>query len=189
MKTWMIKLTLALSFAASLLSSPARAQMDNDGCTLATLKGDYAFTISGTFWTGPDLVNNAVQRAGIAMTHFNGLGGLSQVDFVKASPNAPPLPGIPPADPVTGFHYKETGSYTVFADCTGNFTITNPDFVGTSIPGPVITVNFVISNGGRAIHTVVTSLVVTHPDGSTASLTALIRSDGYKVGPILDSWD
>jgi hypothetical protein len=53
----------------------------------------------------------------------------------------------------------------------------------------VITVNFVISNGGRAIHTVVTSLVVTRPDGSTASLTALIRSDGYKVGPILDSWD
>lgn len=186
MKTWMIKLALALSFLTLSLSSPARAQIDNDGCTLATLHGDYAFTISGTFWTGPDLVNNAVQRAGIAMTHFDGMGGLTQVDFVKASPNAPALPALPPTDQVTGFHNKETGSYTVYSDCTGNFTIVNPDFVDTVIPGPVISVNFVISNGGREIHTVVTSLVVTTPAGKV-SLPVLVRSDGYKVGPILDT--
>lgn len=190
MKTWMIKFTVALAFATLLLSGSARAQSDDDGCSLATLKGDYAFTVSGTIWTGPSN-SIAVQRAGIAMTHFDGNGGLKQVDFVNSSPNMPVPPGpplIPPSDPVTGFHNGETGSYIVYKDCTGTFTINDPDFEGTSTPGPQITANFVISHGGRAIHTVVTSLVVHTPAGPQ-TVPALIRSDGYKLGKIEDSWN
>lgn len=183
MKTWMIKLTVALAFATLLVGSPVRAQLDNNGCTDATLKGDYTFTVSGTFWTGSDN-SNAVQRAGIALTHFDGAGNLSQVDYVRSSPNAPVIPFIPPSDPLTGFHNGETGAYKVFEDCTGNFTIKNPDFLGTTIPGPVITVNFVISDQGRAIHTVVTSLFA-----NGAYLPVLIQSEGHKVGPILNWWD
>lgn len=178
MKTWTVKLALAFSFAILLLSPNAKAQ-DNDGCTLASLKGDYAFTVSGTFWTG---ANNsiAVQRAGIAMTHFDGAGSLSQIDLVLSSPNAPAPPGPPQTDPATGFHINEKGSYTMNEDCTGTFTIVNPDFVGTMVPGPKITVHFVLSNNGRAIHTVVTALVVAGPTGPV-TVPALIQSEGHKV--------
>ena len=43
------------------------------GCTNATLKGNYAFTVSGEiFLATPDgLVT--VQRQGVAMTHFDGV--------------------------------------------------------------------------------------------------------------------
>lgn len=165
-------------FAALLLSSAAKAQ-DGEGCSNATLKGDYAFTVSGTFWTGPSN-SIAVQREGVAMTHFDGEGNLSQVDFVKSSPNAPTPPGTPPSDPVTGFHNDEKGTFTVYKDCTGTFTIVNPDFLNTVIPGPVITVKFVLSDGGRAIHTIVTSLVTAGPNGPV-SLAVLIRSEGHKL--------
>lgn len=179
--TWTMKLALALSIALSALSTNLKAQ-DNDGCSNVTLKGDYAFTVSGTFWTGP---NNsiAVQRAGVAMTHFDGAGNLSQVDYVLSSPNAPIPPGTLPVDPITKFHINEKGTYTVHADCTGTFTIVNPDFVDTTIPGPVITVQFVLSHGGKSIHTVVSSLVVPSPNGPV-TVPALIQSEGHKLGPI-----
>ena len=187
MKTWTIKLALAISFAMLVLSTNANAQ-DNDGCSDATLKGDYAFTVNGTIWVGP---NNSIPvlRGGIAMTHFNGMGGLSQVDFVLSGANAPAPTGallVPPTDKTTGFHNDETGTYTVYPDCTGTFTINDPDFVGTDIPGPVITVNFVLSDGGRSIHTVVTSLVAPGPKGP-AEVPALIQSEGRKLGR-LESW-
>jgi hypothetical protein len=41
---------LAASITLLALSGTARAQSDdNDGCSNSTLKGDYAFTISGRF--------------------------------------------------------------------------------------------------------------------------------------------
>ena len=152
---------------------------DNDGCKNATLEGDYAFTVSGQiFVPGPNNTTIVVQRDGVAMTHFDGMGNLSQVDYVLSSPNAAPPPGVPPTDRVTGFHTDETGTYTVNPDCTGTFTIRNPDFLNTIIPGAVITVKFVLSDHGRRIHTIVSSLI---PPGAPRAVPALVHSEGYKL--------
>lgn len=181
MKYSVLKATVAGLFVLGVMGGVLRAQ-DNDGCSNSTLKGDYAFTVSGQFFLpGSNNTTLTVQRDGVAMTHFDGAGNLTQVDFVLSSPNAPQPPGVPPADPVTGFHTEEKGTYTVYSDCTGTFTIQNPDFVGTDIPGPVITVKFVLSNGGRSIHTIVTSLI---PPGAKEPVPALIHSEGYKLGRI-----
>ena len=72
---------------------------DNDGCSNATLNGDYAFTVSGQIYkpvpTGSS-VEVVMVREGIAMTHFDGEGKLSQVDYVLSSPNTPPVPAPVP---------------------------------------------------------------------------------------------
>jgi hypothetical protein len=173
----------AIFFAALAIllfgGTSVRAQStDKDACSDSTLKGDYATTISGQIFMPNGLV---IQREGIAMTHFDGEGNLSQVDLVFSSPNAPAPPGVPPVDPVTGFHTDEKGTYAVYSDCTGTFTIHQPDLItskGTSIPGAVIVVKFVLSDGGRAIHSVVTSLT---PPGAPGPVPALIRSEGHKL--------
>jgi hypothetical protein len=173
MKRWIWRATAAGVFVMGLMAAGARAE-DNDGCSDATLNGDYAFTISGTIWM-PDSTGavQVIQRDGIAMTHFNGTGGLTQVDFVLSSPNAKKPAVPPPTDPVTGFHTEETGTYKVYSDCTGTFTINSA--------GPVITVKFVLSDHGWSIHTIVTSLIL---PGHTEPVPALIHSEGNKVGRI-----
>jgi hypothetical protein len=178
------KVVLAAVLVTLAISVSTKAQTgDNDGCSNATLNGDYAFTVSGTFIDTIPQPPPApakvvpVQRLGVAMTHFNGTGGLTQVDFVVS--NVPP-PGVAPTDPVTGFHTGEWGTYTVHSDCTGTFIIHFPDFttpVG-NIPGAIIVTNFVLSNHGRSIHTVVTSL--TPPVGTASEV--FISSEGHKLG-------
>ncbi len=153
----------------------------------AVLNGDYAFTVSGQIF----MPAGAVSREGVALTHFDGKGGLTQVDFVLSSPlpaGATPPPGGPaPTDPVSGFHIDETGSYTVNADCTGHFEIDDPATTdpktGKSVPGTKIVVKFVISDHGRSIHTIVSSLT---PPGAPGPVPVLIRSDGHKLGRIED---
>jgi hypothetical protein len=176
-------LLLTLFLAAPLLGGPALAQSGhNDGCTNATLTGDYAFRISGQV-----LLPGAapVDREGISMTHFdgftgpNGLGGLSQVDFVMS--NGAPLPGIP--DPLTGFHTGETGWYRVFTDCTGIAEIDFPTPPGGT-SGAVIDLMFVLSNHGRTIHTIVSQLT---PPNTKTSVPVSIHSDGEKLGTVPDN--
>ncbi|MGH9642295.1 MAG: hypothetical protein ACRD3Q_07695 [Terriglobales bacterium] len=172
------RLILAAAVVLLAIGGQARAQStDHDGCSNRTLKGDYAFTVSGTVWvTDPQGVLEDVQRGGIAMTHFDGNGGLSQVDYVVAGQNNLPTPPPPPGDPVTGFHTMEMGKYTVYSDCTGTFTINSP--------GTVIVTKFVLSNHGHAIHTIVTSLTL-----PTGPVIALIHSDGHKLGKIDEDFD
>jgi hypothetical protein len=83
---------LAALITLLALSGTARAQGDdNDGCSNSTLKGDYAFTISGQILS-PDGTSTLVN--GVAITNFDGKtdaqgkGGLTQVDFVV---NTPPV--------------------------------------------------------------------------------------------------
>jgi hypothetical protein len=55
MKSWLWKGLLAAAIALPALTGMARAQStDDDGCTNATLKGDYAFVVgpSGPFVLG-----------------------------------------------------------------------------------------------------------------------------------------
>lgn len=184
MKGLIAKGLLTAALAVLVASSPARAQ-DNDGCTNATLKGDYAFTISGQIFLP---VVGAVQRQGVALMHFDGAGHFDQVDFVLSSPNAPALPGPPPTDPVTGFHNQETGTYTVNQDCTGNYEIDDPPITTPNgqISGAIIKVMFVLSNHGHAVHAVVSALT---PPGKTATVPALILAEGHKLGQVADDRD
>ena len=181
MKFFPLKGAAGLGLLWTCLSGSAHAQStDNDGCTNATLTGDYAFTISGQIFVpnGP-----VIQREGIAMTHFDGAGNLSQVDLVLSSPNAVAPPGFTlPTDSVTGFHTQEKGTYTIYSDCTGTFTINFPPATSSvgNISGAIIVAKFVLSNGGRVIHTIVTSLT---PPGAPGPVPALIRSEGHKLQP------
>lgn len=180
MKSFLLRTLVMSIFAMGLMSGGAKA-WDTEKCNNATLNGDYGFTVSGQFYVpGPNNTTVVILREGVAMTHFDGKGGLSQVDFVLSSPNAPAPPGMPPTNE-NGFHSDENGTYTVNSDCTGSFTIINPDFVGTTIPGAQITTKFVLSDHGRAIHTIVTSLI---PPGSKMPVPALIHSDGHKLGKL-----
>jgi len=181
MRSFLVKAVLAIAITPLFLCISARAQ-DNDGCTNATLQGDYAVTVSGQFFL-PN--GTAVQRQGIAMAHYNGDGTLSQEDLILSSPNAPAPPGVSPTDSANGFHNQEKGTYKVNADCTGTFTINFPELTnpttGATTPGAIIIASFVLSDHGRAIHAVVTSLT---PPGAPGPVPALILSESHKLGHV-----
>ena len=161
-------LTLALIESPSL-----RAQVgDNDGCSDATLKGDYAFTISGQILHADGTIDN---RAGIAMRNFDGHGNISFIDFVASlTPGRVPPGGI---NLNPAFRMGLTGTYHVNADCTGTAEEDFPPPPGVS-SGQVIKLVFVLSDHGREIHEVVASLV---PAGSQTPVPVLIHADGTKV--------
>ena len=165
----MRKITETLAFVAIAAGlgvvSPAQ---DSHHCSSATIKGDYAFRVSGEAFTAAGLV----YRDGIALTHFDGHHSLTQDDYVLA--NGVPVPG-PTAS--NGFHTDETGTYSVNEDCTGEAEINFPTPpAGTS--GAVIKLFFVISEDGRQLNTIVTSLT---PPNSTEALPANIHSDAVRV--------
>jgi hypothetical protein len=158
------KLVVTASFFVVVVAGQAQAEV----CGNQTLHGSYAFRVSGEVFTPGGVVN----RDGVAITHFDGNGNLTQVDWVVA--NGVPVPGPPNR---YGFHDMETGSYTVNPDCTGNAQINFPvPPNGTS--GAVIDLMFVIGDSGRTIHTIVSSLT---PPNSTAPVPANIHSDAVRV--------
>ena len=84
--------TLLLAFSVT----PASA--NNNGCSNATLKGDYGFTISG-YQPNSDGTMSPIK--GVAITHFDGAGKLTQRDFVVTA-------GVPPlgdGNPQIGFQF------------------------------------------------------------------------------------
>ncbi|MGA8441088.1 MAG: hypothetical protein WB762_23085 [Candidatus Sulfotelmatobacter sp.] len=174
MKSGAIATLLAALALMALISGTALAQSIDSGCTTNTLYGEYALRISGQIY-GP---TGAVvqQRDGVALTYFDGASHLTQVDWVMS--NGFPLAG--PADKA-GFHTLETGTYTVFSDCTGTAEIDFPAAPGST--GAVINLMFVLSNHGRTIHAIVSRLI---PPGSTTPVPVSIHSDGEKLGRVPD---
>jgi hypothetical protein len=182
-RTSILKNLLASTAVLLAISGTGAWAEDNRGCSDATLYGDYAFTVSGQIFL-PN--GTSILRQGVALTNFDGAGHLSQVDEVLSSPNATVVPGAP-VDPVTGFHDLETGTYTVYGDCTGTFTVQFPPNVSSTgtVPGAKVTVRFVLGNHGRDIDTIVTSIT---PPGAPGPLPALIRSEGHKLGLVESGW-
>jgi hypothetical protein len=167
----------ALALALALTAS-ASAQASEDRCSNETLHGDYAFTINGqVFPPGKPVIT----RDGVARTHFDGKGNLTQADFVMQFPDmtggSSPVPNGDPPDSVTDFNVGEMGTYTVFPDCTGEITINFPP-IGAG--GAVVKGRFVLSAEGRAIHTTVYSA---QPPGAPGPVPALIHSEGHKISP------
>ncbi len=161
-------LTLALRGSPSLKAQAS----DNDGCSDATLKGDYAFTISGQILHTDGTIDN---RIGIAMRNFDGNGNISFIDFVASLTPGHVPPGGINLNPA--FRTGLTGTYHVNADCTGTAEENFPPPPGVS-SGQVIKLMFVLSDHGREIHEVVASLV---PAGSQTPIPVLIHADGTKL--------
>jgi hypothetical protein len=162
-----------LAVPAMLLGLTAMASAtENNGCSNETLRGDYGFVIHG-FSPNPDGTQSPNQ--GIAITHFDGAGKLTQRDFVETA-------GVPNAgngNATTGFVFStgETGSYTLNSDCTGTMQI------DLNVPVPlgstgVIKLMIVVANDGRAIHTVVAE--ITFP-GATMPTLNTTSSDAWKI--------
>jgi len=140
---------LAVSALLLGLSVLPAAAADN-GCNAATLKGDYGFTIDG-FSPNPDGTQSPSK--GVAITHFDGAGKLTQRDFVETA--GVPNPGN--GNSTTGFVFStgETGTYSLSPDCTGTMDIVLPAPPGSGISSGLIKLMLVVTHGGRAIHTVV----------------------------------
>ena len=144
-----------------------------EGCANKTLSGDYAFTVAGQILNADGTITT---RNGVAMTHFDGSGHLTQVDYtISLTPGQNPPGGV---DTSPAFRLGETGSYTVNPDCTGTAEIDFPAPPGVRT-GAVIKLVFVLSERGDAIHTVVSSLT---PPGAPAPVPAVIHSDGRRLG-------
>ncbi|MGA7261113.1 MAG: hypothetical protein WA709_22505 [Stellaceae bacterium] len=165
MRSWLFTGILAAAIALPALSGAAWAGGTDDyGCSNATLKGEYAFGV--TAYTPAGLPNGPPQVvAGIKV--FDGNGNLTQRDYIGDS-----LRTTGQIDFSTG----ETGTYTVNANCTGSMVINVP------VPGlstGVINIMFVISDGGRHIHEVVSEL--TPPGSTTGPASTQTSADDWKV--------
>jgi len=172
---------LLVAVIVCALRGAARAQStDNDGCSNATLHGDYAFTVRGEFLgfataTGPQYFSPPVPIDAVAMTNFDGRGKFTQVGVNVVGGVIPPGP----TDPVTGFGTGQSGTYTVFPDCTGDFEL--------GLPGPIsISAKFVLAEEGQKIHAVIYREHVPSPalgcDSSTGcDVLPQYHSDGTKL--------
>jgi hypothetical protein len=114
------------------------AQSNSRACNNRLIAGNYGFTIQGNKLAGQGPVGPQV---GVAMTQFDGKGGLTQIDTVTVD-----------GDVVADFtHSPATGTYAVNSDCTGTLTINFTD------NRPVVVANFVVVANGDEIDTVVTT--------------------------------
>jgi hypothetical protein len=168
MKSWLSKTMLGATIALLALSGVARAGGTNDfGCSEATLKGEYAFGV--TSYTPPGLPNGPPSVvAGIKV--FDGKGNLTQRDYRGDTVPAQ-------FSPASGPH-QEKGTYTVDSDCTGSMVINLNAPVPVGSTG-VIKILFVISDGGRHIHEVVSEF--TPPGSTTGPAPAQTSADDWKV--------
>ena len=144
-----LDVVMTVGFAVILtLSGPQGASADGPRsesaeCSNGTLRGDYAFVIDGTILTGP----SPLLLRGVAMTHFDGHGNLSQVDFVTLNGAA----GGPDWRPATG-------TYEINPDCTGTAQI-------LPAGAPPLNLRLVVGDRGRQVWTV----VIGNATGSTGT--------------------
>ena len=98
----------------------AHAQSEHAACNNKLIAGNYGFTLDGNKLGGQGPTGPQV---GVAMTEFDGKGGLTQIDTVTVN-----------GEVVADFtHTPATGTYKVNSDCTGTFTI---DFTDGRPPSP-----------------------------------------------------
>ena len=147
--SWLVKGMLAVAIAVPALSGVARAGGTDDfGCSNATLKGEYAFGV--TTYAAP------TARMLWQASRFSTAMATSRSVITKATDFAGP-DFAPPG--------QEKGTYTVNSDCTGSMVI-NLNAPVTSGSTGVINIMFVISDGGRHIHEVVSEFT---PPGSSGT--------------------
>ena len=164
MKKRLFEVTPLAAIALLALSCAAWAGGSDDfGCSNATLKGEYAFGV--TAYTPPGLPGGPpMVVAGIR--NYDGKGNFTQRDYRGDS--------VPAEFAPKG---QEQGTYMVNPDCTGS------DVLNLNAPVPVgstgvIKVLFVISDGGRHIHEVVSEFT---PPGFSEPQPTQTSADVWKV--------
>jgi hypothetical protein len=152
------------AIALPALSGVARA----DGCSNATLKGEYAF--GGTVYAPPPSIG---VFEGVKV--YDGNDHFTQRDYLGNNLAGPDF--APPG--------QEQGTYTVNSDCTGSDTLNLNAPVPVGSTG-VISVKFVISDGGRHVHEVVSEYT---PPGANGPVPIQTSVDVWKVAPAQDQDD
>ena len=140
-------MSLAGLAALSLTASKSWAQ-----CSNGSLSGTYAFEVHGQSITVPTSGGGFTSTGlidGVGQADFDGNGTFTQHDYIVM--NSALVPGaMVDGD---GFHGGETGTYTVNPDCTGNAVIT----LG---PGNTRSLELVLADNGRTVHSIVSSAMV-----------------------------
>ena len=169
MKSWLFQGMLTVAIALPALTGAARAGgIDDYGCSNATLKGEYAFGVTVYTPAGPPFPPpSTVVVNGIKV--FDGHGNLTQRDYQGDNLAGPDF--APPG--------QETGTYQVNSDCTGSMVIDlNVPPVPAGLSSGVIWIKFVISDGRRHTHEVVSQLT---PPFQSAPVPTQTSGDDWKV--------
>ena len=164
MKSWPLGEMFAAAIALPALGGAAWAGGTDDfGCSNATLKGEYAFGVTNYTLAPPPPPPPTEVVTGIKV--FDGQGNLTQ--RFAGDDFAPPG--------------QEKGTYQVNSDCTGSMVINlNVPNVPAGLSSGVIKIKFVISDGGRHIHEVVSAF---YPPFSSKTVPAPTQTsaDDWKV--------
>ncbi len=148
----------ATAFAVQNLS--AQSSIFETVCTNATLEGDFGFTITGTRPSGPGAPVETI--VGIAITHFDGNGNLTQTDNIHGSISGVATPNRP-----------GTGTYTINSDCSGTMTLMNSG-------SPTLTLSIVVVDDGNEVRTAVTNPTANVTPG-TSPPQVIVTSNGRRV--------
>ena len=169
MKKWLSEVTALAAIASLALADGAWAgNTDDFRCSSATLKGKYAFGV--TAYTPPGLPNGP-PRVVTGIKVFDGKQNLTQRDYT--------------GDDLAGDDFalagRETGTYEVNSDCTGSMVINlNVPNVSAGKSTGVIHIKFVISDGGRHIHEVVSAFFPPF-SSTTVPVPTQTSADDWKV--------
>ena len=128
-------------------------------CSNATLLGNYVFHISGEV-LAPAPAAGLV--SGVALTYFDGAGGLNQVDHAVHN-------GVKPAEDWR----PGEGTYSINPDCTGWMTITQHPTEAADA-GPELKLYIVVTEDGNEVQTVVSG------SPTAAAFAANITSTGIR---------
>ena len=169
MNSWLVKGMLAAAIALPARGSAAWAGSTDDyGCSNATLKGEYAFGVT-SYTPAPPPSPPPTTKVVNGIKMFDGQGKLTQRDYQGDNLAGPDF--APPG--------QETGTYQVNSDCSGSMVINlNVPNVPPGTSSGIIDIMFVISDGGRHIHEVVSQLT---PPGSSGPAPTQTSADDWKV--------
>jgi len=160
---------MATVIAVPALSGVARAGGPDDfGCSNATLKGLYSFGVTA-YTPAPPPSPPPTTKVVTGIKVFDGQGNLTQRDYQ----------GDDLAGPDFAPKGQEKGTYQVNSNCTGSMVINlNVPGVPAGLSTGVIWIKFVISDGGRHIHEVVSELIPPFAIGRVPTQTS---ADDWKV--------
>ena len=153
-----MKRLVVVAFLVALCSVAALAEDHDRSCSVATLRGSYGFTITGSRPTpgNPMLMEQIV---GTAITTYDGQGMFTQTDNVHGSSGdyVPNRPG--------------SGTYTINADCTGTMTLHND-----KTPFDLV-LSIVVVNHGKEVRTAVVNV----SPAQTPRPPIIVTSNGRKI--------
>lgn len=134
-------------------------------CVNESLMGEYGFSVTGTRPSAPTPGAPIETVVGLAMTHFDGQGNLTQTDNIHGS--------------ISGFTAPDrqgTGTYTINPDCTGTMTLSSPG-------SPTLTLRIVLVDNGSEVRTAVVAPAPVMVTSNGRRVRTLIQVGGFLISP------